>query len=341
VWYHNNGFGAGHYGDGELKSLPLAAAFAGAGNPPFPLTPTPVPTPLPVSANLNAISYFAIDEGWAVGDGGAMLFWDGGDRWQPQRPTTSRDLRAIDILPSDNGPAVGWAVGDGVIVRAGFGDTPISIEGQLNSVEIISPDDAWAAGKADSPGGGSPNAGGAPLIMHYDGTSWQRVSLPFTGYGLSAVDMVSPTEGWAVGDGPTLHYSGGVWSEVPLPGQVHLNGVAMISHTEGWAVGDGGIIMHYSSGQWQVAASPSRARLRAVAMSSGSSGEGFAVGDSGTILHYIGGTWSVSPNPTTANLRGLQRRLDVAVGAVGEGGVVLSYHEPNGWVQEQARPYGP
>jgi hypothetical protein len=325
VWEDSSGPNAGH-----LESVPLSAALSGQANPPFPLSPTPVPTPLPVSANLSGISIFAVDEGQAVGDRGAQLFWDGGDRWQPMRSSTDRNLTAIDMLPTDSGSAPGWAAGDGVILRVmgiGPGTTPIAAPGQLNGVETLAIDDAWAVGGSN----------GTPLVMHYTGEMWNTVSLPFTGYSLNGVDMVSPTEGWAVGDGPALHYDMGTWTEVALPVRVRLNGISMAGPAEGWAVGDGGTILHYQAGRWETAPSPVHTDLHAVSFRG--STEGWAVGDAGTILHYSAGVWTVSPSPTLANLRGLQRHLEIAVAAVGEGGVVLRYSGESGWVQEQARPY--
>lgn len=42
----------------------------------------------------------------------------------------------------------------------------------LNAVRVVSSDDVWAAGYD---GGGS---SGSPLLMHYDGSSWERVDAP-------------------------------------------------------------------------------------------------------------------------------------------------------------------
>jgi photosystem II stability/assembly factor-like uncharacterized protein len=60
--------------------------------------------------------------------------------------------------------------------------------------------------------------------------------------------MVSPTDGWAVGEaGTILHYRDGSWSTVSSPIKL-LFSVAMISPTDGWAVGGSGTILHYSGG---------------------------------------------------------------------------------------------
>lgn len=71
-----------------------------------------------------------------------------------------------------------------------------------------------------------------------------------------------------------------------------LNGVAMVSPDEGWAVGNGGVILHYQSGAWTQAQSPTGENLSSVIMISVS--EGWAIGDHGTMLHEQSGTWSLS-----------------------------------------------
>ncbi len=321
---------------GRLASVPLAAAFAGQANPPYPPTPTPVPTPAAITANLHSISIFEPDEGWAVGAGGTMLFWDGGDRWQPQRfPRTDHALTSVDLVPVNQGPAQaadqGWAVGDGVIIPVAGPTTsdPLAVTGRLNSVQTLTADDAWAVGG---------NAG-APLIMHYTGGAWTRVALPFTGYTLTSIDMITPAEGWAVGDGPALHYQAGQWSVVPLPAVGQLNGVAFGGSGEGWAVGNSGALLHYRADRWEVAPSPGPMNLQGVSMRGSS--EGWAVGDGGTILHYHGGTWTLAPSPTHANLRGLERRLtnQGVPMLVGDGGTILRSDGQGGWLFDQARPY--
>jgi len=57
--------------------------------------------------------------------------------------------------------------------------------------------------------------------------------------------MVSPNEGWAVGDkGTLLHLAGGAWTAISSPTQEVLLGVALTpSDSEGWAVGYSGTLL--------------------------------------------------------------------------------------------------
>lgn len=89
----------------------------------------------------------------------------------------------------------------------------------------------------------------AAIVMYPLGLgSWFSVSSPTSNDLLSVV--ISPTEGWAVGEsGTILHYHGGSWSRASSPTNMYLDSVAMDSPTDGWAVGGGGTIVHYSDMQ--------------------------------------------------------------------------------------------
>ena len=69
--------------------------------------------------------------------------------------------------------------------------------------------------------GGRFIAVGDDLIVFYDGASCAFEALPEGNGGLNAVWGRSLDDVWAVGDlGAVLHRSGGVWSEIPVPGEL-------------------------------------------------------------------------------------------------------------------------
>jgi hypothetical protein len=119
----------------------------------------------------------------------------------------------------------------------------------LHGVRAISASDIWAVG-------GSKDANGHTLIMHYNGSKWTVVSSPSPSSArdvdLLSVVAVAPNDIWAVGIwhslDPTdryktliLHYDGSTWRIVvsPNPGQGnnYLLGVAALSSTSAIAVG--------------------------------------------------------------------------------------------------------
>jgi hypothetical protein len=89
----------------------------------------------------------------------------------------------------------------------------------LSGVSARRPTDVWAVGSYCCTGGN-----GYTLVLHWDGSAWSRVSTPpgpGSGPELLAVDAVSATDAWAVGDysSPTLgtatlimHWDGTTWT---------------------------------------------------------------------------------------------------------------------------------
>ena len=72
---------------------------------------------------------------------------------------------------------------------------------------------------------------------------------------LHAIDLVSPDDGWAVGqEGVILHWDGHAWSQVVSPvTATRLHDVDMVSPTDGWAVGDyPGIILRWDGVHWSL-----------------------------------------------------------------------------------------
>ncbi|MFI5273354.1 MAG: anti-sigma factor family protein [Ktedonobacterales bacterium] len=113
----------------------------------------------------------------------------------------------------------------------------------LSDLAMVSPDEGWAVGDIrDAQDDGPINT----LVMHYRNCVWSVVPTNYPDMQLAAISMDSPGDGWAVGgatSGATqlaLHYTGGAWHAVTLPGQNGLHGVyssvRMLSDGEGWVV---------------------------------------------------------------------------------------------------------
>jgi len=247
--------------------------------------------------NLNGLVMLSSNNGWAVGDEGTVLHFDGSS-WSLIPSSTSLDLLGVSFGPlSSLNPNTGFAVG-------GAGGKPVAIYRsdvtwsnasvglaspqayRLASVFANSATDAWAV---DSVSG---------AFWHWSGTvglggGWTLVSS--ASVGLNSVWMVTASEGWAVGIGGAIyHYSAGGWTLYTTVGTT-LNSVFMLNADEGWAVGDQGAIYHYTSGSWSGPVSPAGTSqdLRSIFMLS--QAEGWAVGADGTILHFSGGVWTALP----------------------------------------------
>jgi hypothetical protein len=146
-------------------------------------------------------------------------------------------------------PAVWHAGPDGTYAEMPLPDVP---GGYLGQVWAISPDDVWAVGGiggettpwfACRTGGAEPGRAEA-LVMHWDGSSWQRVAVPGGEGPLVSVTASGPGDVWAVGSGSgdttvALHFDGRAWTrerihDYPL-GRVAVTAVP--GTPELWAVG--------------------------------------------------------------------------------------------------------
>ena len=124
-------------------------------------------------------------------------------------------------------------------------------------------------------------------------TGWNLYDTVTTVYGsiLNAVDMLSSTDGWAVGEGGRIYrYDGSAWNLYTTTG-TGMYGLDMLSSTDGWGVGANGRIYHWDGSAWSWHTTTAEGtRLYAVDMLS--STDGWAVGENGHIYHYAGGVWS-------------------------------------------------
>ncbi|MFS8103822.1 hypothetical protein LFM09_42555 [Lentzea alba] len=115
--------------------------------------------------------------------------------------------------------------------------------GELVSVSARSATDVWAAGVAYS----NPQT---PLLFHFDGTGWSRVSLPGQGAWLSGVTSFGANDVWVVGgksgergDLPhAAHWNGSKWtvSRTPRIADGRLKSVVRTADGRVWAVGGKG-----------------------------------------------------------------------------------------------------
>ncbi|OKJ00148.1 hypothetical protein AMK18_15850 [Streptomyces sp. CB01249] len=199
---------------------------------------TPVPSATTaageVSSRVNAMDAHGGRDVWLVGDDSAAL--DGkvytqhfdGKRWQVVPAGLPEKADAGSLLDVDAGPGGAWAAGiaqievsrtwneakgswnieyrnAGIVRRfdgTAWRDVPLpGLPGDywyLNAVRAVAADDVWAAGYD----GGS----GSPLLMHYDGASWQRVEAP------GVTDVPGQAQKLAVSEDGTVWLVGEDWS---------------------------------------------------------------------------------------------------------------------------------
>jgi hypothetical protein len=184
--------------------------------------------------------------------------------------------------------------------------------------------------------------------MHYTGGQWQPVPIAAKKTILRGVWMVSPTDGWAVGErtlddgnvgGAIFHYTGGQWADVPVTTDIRLYAVQMVSAGEGWACGVFGLL-HYSGGQWTPVEVQTEVPVLMQSLAMLSPAEGWIIGkadDDGPdiALHYTGGQWTSQRLSARAAVTGIQMLSATEGWAAGTFGIL---HYTGGTWQRVERP---
>ena len=251
-------------------------------------------TPPPGTYSLKSIFMVSSNEGWAVGEQaascappicyptGIILHYTvsgGVGTWAifpaPSSPAPVHGLNSVFMLNQNEG----WAVGDNAtilhyIVTGGVGtwnlvtvsgSPTLSLDANLTSIFMLSPASGWAVGGTQA----TSSFSAGPVIIYWDGTTWEPVATPsipggitptgHTSATLKSVFFAAPNDGWAVGFPgknitTTLHWDGVSWQHVSLSpallGQVPpiLTSIYMTSETDGWIVGGSPDFKYCTSG---------------------------------------------------------------------------------------------
>ncbi len=253
--------------------------------------------------NSNPLDLFSFNFG---GQFGSVLHYTGG-QWQPVTIPDSPPLSKVYMVSS----AEGWVVGSGATILHFNGSnwTKVSAISGLNSangvsfndIDMLSASDGWIVGSR------GPNDS-TTLVLHYTGGDWQVVDAPQVG-ALSAVAMVSPTEGWAVGSGVILHYQAGRWQPVVTPKfYAYTASLRMVSPSEGWLSAGYNNVLHYKDGQWKTVDIGPQIQVYDLSMASATAG--WAVGEStdsssftSAVARYDGQSWQPVSTPNVEWLR--------------------------------------
>ena len=99
-----------------------------------------------------------------------------------------------------------------------------------------------------SPDGITVWAGGTNLYQ-YNGSFWERSTIPIQGGTVTALYFIDSMNGGACGNngatGFIISYDGSVWQEETVQiTDKELQGICIFQNGEGWAVGQSGTILH-------------------------------------------------------------------------------------------------
>lgn len=268
-----------------------------------------LPVPRGSQTMMQSISMDSATDGWAVGrvapsgDGTKPTFMHyTGGKWQSVDVGFSADIESVSMVSASDG----WAAGvSGLAHYDGKSWQLMSpaTHGSFNAIQMLSATDGWAVGHEDF---GNLDNYVLNAIMHYDGSSWTPQPLPVIPgvtntyfVELLGLDMLSPTNGWAVGQAQANDFN-------PSPATPNV-------HTP--APTDAAIILHYTGGKWVLADEIPSAQLQHIAMGSATDGwatgstESWATSTSGPIgsstpllLRYQNGAWTAVSEPESAGV---------------------------------------
>jgi hypothetical protein len=261
-------------------------------------------------------------------------------------PNNQAQLEGVSVSSS-----VGWAVGLWVssarrghslierLTPSGWVDQSVGLlsgNNELDAVDTISKNNAWAVGYHQVAPAGGDGASSGVLVLHYDGTKWAHVAAPHEtihkttatagpAYSLSAITALSSRNIWAVGDAScesiecrdnplTEHYNGKVWTQVKAPnpaGDTSFVGVAGLNSTHVWAaasnLGNGkSYIYGYNGKDWHTVTIPEPGVSNSLnAVTAHDSKSIWAVGSEVTragntkpeILRRVNGVWTLVSSP--------------------------------------------
>lgn len=224
---------------------------------------------------------------WAVGDGAAILYFDGAT-WQKQATPLGSGL-LLSVWGS--GPTDIYAVGEqGIILHSADGKTwsKQSPKGQpyLTRVWGTSPRNVYAIGAEN---------GTSVVLRSVDGgVNWNNaLTKPHVGFlhGIwgpaNEERLFVVGENQVAGQGPILMMKDGQWTESGVPmgndfARDYLRAVYGTSASSVWAAGDGGVLYYFDGSGWRVATSGVTATIYDITGSS--QGNALAVGTLGTLL---------------------------------------------------------
>ena len=281
----------------------------------------------PTAEDLNGVWTSGPSEAYAVGAGGAAIYYDG-TTWSPVTLGTTKELYAVygigtDIyIGGDGGAWLGQGAA-GVWAPLPLSPAPVRVSG----IWASDPNDVYLAGFSAS----------GPDLYHWDGASWTTYapgSCSATTFvsvaGSSATDVYVAGTSGTPASGPVsfdvCHFDGVTWSavtSVPNTGML-ITSTMSVDATAGYAminVGTATTLLTLTPTNAKTSLPPGDLRSLAIT----GSRELLTVGYNGVALSLdrSGGAWTHLLTPTTLELMGVAASSPSNVFVVGLSGTVL------------------
>lgn len=303
----------------------LLVSFGCSRNPAAPSASDWQEVESPTTRTLWSVVFLQEDEGWAVGDSGTIVYYDGAN-WSTLESPTTADLRSAYFCSSTDG----WAIGMGVILHydgTEWHEAFIDGSAEFYSVWFTAPGAGWVVGRRKPP------AEPYSFVLHYDGTEWSEQKRWSEYSGLCSVRFVAENDGWIGGSPVVLHFDGSEWRVSHVPSGT-IWGLYFSSVSDGWAAsmlpvpsnGDTvrSRILRYDGSSWHIAHESTSSHFLSLFFPA--STRGWAGGSD--IVYYDGNRWDVIVNG--ADITSLYFLSEDEGWAVGWHGRILHYECSSG-----------
>ncbi|MEM0465880.1 MAG: VWA domain-containing protein [Candidatus Pacearchaeota archaeon] len=252
----------------------------------------------PVTNSINDIDFYNSTFGFAVGNSGVILRWNGAS-WSSVSSPTTTTLNGIDLLNE----SFGLGVGDSGIIIKWNGTQWLNLGSianapKLYSVSVYNSTFAFAVGLRSTP-----SSSGRIYKTINGGITWTEDYNLGSGTNLRGIKIINSTLAYAVGNsGVILRWNGASWSSVSSPLTHTLYRIDSYNNTEIYAVGgnSGSARIIKNNGiSWSNVYSYdySTDSLRDVVAING---KVYTIGINGMIVEYNGSTWKRNFNISEA-----------------------------------------
>lgn len=187
----------------------------------------------PINLYVRDVFILSRNLGWAVGDSGIILKFDG-NSWTKYPSHTTNPLYAVHFTDANHG----WAVGYQIALKydgTGWYPQNLGFVDSYRDVWFTDADHGWIVG--------------SQKIYSYDSSVWKS----FTASGMKSVCFIDKNHGWVLGNmGLYYKYCFGNWTSGIIGENIdYINSVYFTDTLNGWAAGSNGTIFHYDGTNWK------------------------------------------------------------------------------------------
>jgi len=278
---------------------------------------TAYPVTFTMTDALNGVCLVSKKLGWACGNNGLLLKWDG-DTWNKVETGLAKNENFLAVAFADENN--GWIVGShGTILSYKTGAWSLDdsqTQETLYGLAVTRSRTVWVTGSNGT-------------LLTYNGVSWGKIDAGVKD-DLYSVALSDQNNGWVVGNrGLILRYDGQKWTPYAAsPSTERLNSVSVVSDVQAWIVGAFGTILRYNGTTWnKMGTAFSGFDLFNIFMKNDS--DGWATGQDGTLIYYDGSRWISHEKPKDKpSLNAVSFYKDLGF-VVGQNGTILKF-APNG-----------